>query len=205
MKSNDAISERRSEKGFLTDAELAESLAKNNTILDDSILISKVAVIGVNNTFYPGVVIEQQGDGKITIGDGNVFYPGTYVLSTAGEITIGNHNEFGPAGVMIKANMPDALITIAGNGRYCDNVSVMGKTMLGTGSQILGNITVQNCTLAGGGNFQDPDPDKRAAVLKGFGLARNITLKIGQVINGVGNFADSPVEQQSTYHPKIKL
>jgi len=203
MKSNDAISKLRSEKGFLTDTELAESLAKNNTVLDDSILVSKVAVIGMNNTFYPGAVIEQRGNGKVTIGDGNVFYPGTYILSTAGEIIIGNNNEFGPAGVTIKANMPDALIRIADNGRYCDGVSIMGKTTLGMGGQILGNITVQSCMLAGGGTFQEPDPDKRGAVLKGFGLARNIALEAGQVVNGAGDFADSPVEQQSAYHPKV--
>lgn len=198
------IDQQRASKNFLTTAELVDTVGERNSILDTSVLIGKNAVIGASNTFYPGVVIEQQGDGKITIGDGNVFYPGTYFLSTAGEIIIGDNNEFGPAGVTIKANMPDALIAIADNGRYCDGVSIMGRTTLSMGSQILGNIIVQSCTLAGGGDFQEPDPDKRAAVLKGFGLARNIALEVGQVVNGAGDFATFPIEQQSSYHPKTK-
>jgi len=64
---------------------------------------------------------------------------------------------------------------------------------------------VQNCTLADGGTFQEPNPDERGAVLKGFGLARNIVLETGRVINGGGNFADFPIEQQSAYHPKLKI
>lgn len=115
---------------------------------------------------------------------------------------IGNGNEFGPAGITIKANMSDALIAVGDDGRYCDGASIMGKTNLGSGSQVLGNITVQGCTLAAGGTHQEPDPDKRAAVLKGFGLARGITLEVGQVVNGAGKFADAPVEWQHDYHPK---
>lgn len=195
--------QQRTDKNFLTTVELIETIGERNRILDDSVLIGKNVIVGVKNTFYPGVIIEQQGAGVITIGDGNTFYPGTYILSSAGEIMIGDYNEFGPAGVTVKSNIPNAAISIGGHGRYCDGVSIMGKTALGTGSQILGNITVQSCTLAGGGTFQEPDPDKRAAVLKGFGLARNLALEAGQVINGMGNFADSPIEQQSVYHPKV--
>lgn len=173
--------QQRTDKNFLTTVELIETIGERNRILDDSVLIGKNVIVGVKNTFYPG----------------------TYILSSAGEIMIGDYNEFGPAGVTVKSNIPNAAISIGGHGRYCDGVSIMGKTALGTGSQILGNITVQSCTLAGGGTFQEPDPDKRAAVLKGFGLARNLALEAGQVINGMGNFADSPIEQQSVYHPKV--
>jgi len=201
---SDYIDQQRVSRNFLTAEELTETIGERNTILDTSILIGKNVVVGASNTFYPGVVVEQEGDGKITIGNGNTFYPGTYILSTAGEIIIGNNNEFGPAGATIKANTLEAHVAIGDNGRYCDGVSMMGTTTLGAGSQVLGNIIVQNCTLAGGGDFQEPDPDKRAAVLKGFGLARNIALEAGQVINGAGNFADFPVEQQSAYHPKVK-
>jgi carbonic anhydrase/acetyltransferase-like protein (isoleucine patch superfamily) len=196
---------QRSRKNFLTLESLTQTIGKHNTILDSSVLIGENIKVGSNNTFYPGVVIEQQGSGKITIGDGNIFYPGVYILSSDGEIIIGNHNEFGPAGATIKANNSDALITIGNHGRYCDGANIMGKSTLGSGSQILGNITVQNCTLADGGTFQEPNPDERGAVLKGFGHARNIVLETGQVINGVGNFADFPIEQQSAYHPKLKI
>lgn len=199
---NDAISQTRQSKDFLSADELTTTLGKQNTILDSSVLISKRATVGSGNIFYPNVVIECQEDGQITIGDDNTFYPGTYILSSAGAVKIGSGNEFGPAGITIKANMPDALVTTGNDGRYCDGASIVGKTNLGSGSQVLGSITVQSCTLAAGGTHQEPDPDKRAAVLKGFGLARGITLEVGQVINGAGKFADAPVEWQHDYHPK---
>ncbi len=197
--------QQRSTRGLLTAIELTETIGQNNIILDpSSVLISKNVAIGKGNVFYPGVVIERQAEGNITIGDGNVFYPGVYILSSAGEIHIGAQNDFGPAGVTIKANMPDAFIEIGDKGRYCDGASIMGRTTLGSGSQVLGGITMQSCTLAGGGTFHEPDPDKRAAVLKGFGLARNITLEPGQVMNGAGDFSKSSVELQSFYHPRAK-
>jgi hypothetical protein len=188
---------------FLSPGDLAAGFGTSNTILDPhSVLIDEAVAVGKNNIFYPNVVIETKASGAITIGDNNTFYPGVYVVCSAGAVVIGNNNEFGPAGVTIKANMPDTKITIGSGGRYSDGTSIMGETHLGDGSQILGNITVQSCTLANGDTFRQPDPDKRAAVLKGFGLARGIDLAAGQVVNGAGNFADAPVEWQRAYHPK---
>lgn len=196
----------RQSKSFLAVEEIVAITGEGNAVLDPySLLISQGVTVGEGNTFYPGVVIERQGDGKLTIGNNNVFYPGTYILSSAGLISIGNDNEFGTSGCTIKANMPDAAIVIGDGGRYCDGANIMGKTSLGSGSQVLGGITVQGCTLAAGGTFQTPDPDERAAVLKGFGLARGITLEKGQVVNGSGNFAERPVEWQHDYHPKPKV
>jgi acetyltransferase-like isoleucine patch superfamily enzyme len=193
----------RKNRDFHSTDEVEKEFGSKNTILDlNSLLISEGVKIGNNNVFYPNVIIERSADGTVSIGDDNIFYPGVYILSSAGSLRIGNKNEFGTGGCTIKANMADADIRIGDGGRYCDGVSIMGKTLLGNGSQLLGNITVQNCSLADGGTFKDPDPDARAAVLKGFGLARNIVLECGQVMNGSGNFADAPVEWQHTYHPK---
>ncbi len=195
----------RQSKGFLSVDELISVIGKDNTILSpDSVLVADGVAIGKGNVFYPNVVIERQGEGAITIGDNNTFYPGTYILNSAGAITIGSSNEFGSGGCTIKANLPDAQIVIGDGGRYSDGASIMGKTTLGSGSQVLGNITVQGCSLAAGGTYQTPDPDDRAAVLKGFGLARGITLDKGQVVNGAGNFANAPMEWQHDYHPKPK-
>lgn len=200
---DDYITTARHHKGFLSIDELIGAAGKNNTILDPaSVLVADGVTIGKGNVFYPNVVIERQGEGVITIGDNNTFYPGTYILSSAGTITIGSNNEFGSGGCTIKANTPDARIVIGDGGRYSDATSIMGKTTLGSGSQVLGNITVQGCSLAAGGTYQAPDPDDRAAVLKGFGLARGINLDRGQVVNGAGNFANAPVEWQRSYHPK---
>jgi bifunctional N-acetylglucosamine-1-phosphate-uridyltransferase/glucosamine-1-phosphate-acetyltransferase GlmU-like protein len=203
---DDYLKKTRQIKGFLDANEAVAILGADNDILDPySVLISKDVKVGKGNVFYPNVIIEAQGDGTIAIGDNNVFYPGTYLLSSAGSITVGNGNEFGANGCTIKANMQDAQIIVGDGGRYCDGTSIMGKTSLGSGSQVLGSITVQGCTLAAGGTFQTPDPDERAAVLKGFGLARGIALEKGQVVNGSGNFADRPIEWQRDYHPKAKV
>ncbi|MGH7158131.1 MAG: hypothetical protein ACREGD_03620 [Candidatus Saccharimonadales bacterium] len=193
----------RQAKGFLTPEEIMAVVGKTNLVLDPySLLISQGVAIGKSNVFYPNVVIERAGSGVVSIGDGNTFYPGTYILGSAGAVRIADGNEFGTGGCTIKANMPDAEVVIGSNGRYCDGVSIMGKTTLGNGSQILGAITVQSCVLAGGGTFQEPDPDKRGAVLKGFVLARGLNLEAGQVVNGAGTFADAPAEWQRAYHPK---
>jgi acetyltransferase-like isoleucine patch superfamily enzyme len=199
-----SIDNARTKQKFLPIDELLARHGETNIILDASILMSEGVEVGKNNVFYPNVVIEQQGEGKISLGSNNVFYPGTYILSSAGSITVGDGNEFGAGGCTIKANISDAVISIGDGGRYCDGASIMGRTTLGSGSQVLGNITVQGCTLASGGTFQAPDPDERAAVLKGFGLARGVTLEKGQVVNGAGNFAERPIEWQHDYHPKPK-
>jgi acetyltransferase-like isoleucine patch superfamily enzyme len=194
------IDNARKKQKFLSADDVLAAYGETNSILDASVLISEGVEIGDNNVFYPNVVIERHGEGKISIGNNNIFYPGTYILSSAGSVTVGDKNEFGASGCTIKANMSDAAITIGDGGRYCDGANIMGKTSLDSGSQVLGNITVQGCALAAGGTFQTPDPDERAAVLKGFGLARGILLEKGQVVNGLGNFAERPVEWQREYH-----
>ena len=187
---------------FLTVDQL-HSVDATNTLLNiSSVLISENVLIGKNNIFYPNVVIECHEEGAIEVGNNNTFYPGTYILCSNGKITIGNNNDFGPSGLTIKANFPDAVITVGDGGRYSDGASIMGRSTLGSGSQVLGNITVQSCVLGEGASFTELDPDKRGAVLKGMGLARNLTLTAGQVINGLGDFSKAPIEQQSFYHPK---
>ena len=91
-------------------------------------------------------------------------------------------------------------LKIEDDGRYVNNPEIMGTCHFGNGCQILGNITVQNCVLAGGGSFKSKDPDLRGALLKGYGLARNLHLEPGQVINGRGHFSDDLIELQSAYH-----
>jgi len=201
----DNIQHARSARDFLKYEALSATVGKDNTVLDASVLIGSAVKIGSGNVFYPGVVIEQIGQSTITIGNDNIFYPGTYMFASSGAISIGNGNEFGVGGCIVRSNMPDSKIAIGDGGRYSNGVNIMGATQLGSGSQVLGAITVQSCTLASGAGFQDSDPDKRAAVLKGFGLARGLTLEVGQVVNGAGDFAKAPIEWQSTYHPKAEV
>lgn len=196
--------EQRNKKGFYTVAHLIDTIGVQNCILDEhSVLISNGTIIGQGNVFYPGVIIERAGEGALKIGSDNVFYPGTYIYGSHGNIVIGDKNEFGPAGVTIRANIPEVRIEIGNEGRYCEGANIVGNSTLGSGSQVIGPISVQSCTLANGGSSKEPDPDKRASVLKGYGRARGIKLAIGQVVNGSGDFADSPIETQRSYHPRV--
>ncbi len=191
--------------GFLSPEELVETVGAQNDILDPySVLVSSTVTIGTGNILYPNVVIRSDDGAEVHVGNDNVFYPGTYLFGNDGKIVIGSDNEFGVGGCTVRANMPNAAIVIGDGGRYSGGVDIMGATTLGSGSQVLGAITVQSCELAPGGTFSEPDPDERAAVLKGMGQARGITLQKGQVVNGLGDFADSKIEWQRDYHPKAR-
>ncbi|HEY9548754.1 MAG TPA: hypothetical protein VIR45_04565, partial [Kiloniellaceae bacterium] len=131
----------------------------------------------------------------------NAFHGNTIVEAATGAIVIGDSNLFGEGAVCMKTNAPGAMITIRDNGRYCGIVNLFGKTTLGSGSQILGNITAVNCSLAEGRPWSHPVPDERGAVLKGAGTARNIHLPRGQVIDGWGVFRSADAVPQSTFHP----
>ncbi len=197
------INTSRTSRGFLTIEQTLALAEAGNIVLDPfSVLISAAVILGENNLFYPNVVIEAQNAGKLTIGNGNIFYPNTLILADSGEVQIGNNGVFGDGGCSIKANLPTATISIADNGRYCSGAQILGNSLLGNGTQVLGAITVQNCTLEGGGDFTEADPDKRGAVLKGHGLARNIHLATGDVLNGTGTFLQAQTERQMRYHPK---
>jgi hypothetical protein len=197
------INAQRISRGFKTIAEVLTLADAGNTLLDPfSILVSKTAKIGRGNTLYPNVIIEATNGGDISVGDGNVFYPGTLLLADAGKILIGDENQLGDGGVCIKAVTTEALIEICNRGRYMNGAQITGQCSLGSGTQILGAISAQNCTLGAGDSFRDPDPETRGGVLKGFGNARNLIVQQGQVINGQGSFEQNRIQQQIVYHPK---
>ncbi|HSX08889.1 MAG TPA: hypothetical protein VLF93_01940 [Candidatus Saccharimonadales bacterium] len=192
----------RKNNGFLTFEDLVQLSKNNNTIMDPfSLFISREVVVEKDNIFYPNVVIEAN-KGKISIGNGNIFYMNTYIIAKKGLVTIGNKNQFGSGGCTIQALEETAKIIVGNKGRYSNNPLILGRTTLGSGTQILGNIIIKDCTLEDGGNFEEPNPNLRGAVLKGAGIAQHIYVQKGYVINAYGDFKDSPIELQSTYHPK---
>jgi hypothetical protein len=200
---NKMTNETRKNNGFYSAEDAVAVVGSQNTVFDpSSLLISESITVGHGNVFYPNVVIQCDESGRIEIGDNNTFYPGTFIVCKGGLVIIGTANTFGPAGCTLQTNDDKALIMIGDNGRYCNGVNMIGQAELGSGSQVLGSITVQNCHLEAGGNFSEPDPDKRGAVLKGFGMARGLDLKVGQVVNGAGDFSNSQIEWQRAYHPK---
>ncbi|WP_417432061.1 hypothetical protein [Kiloniella sp.] len=199
-----SIDAQRKENGFRTLAETMELTARGNTVLDPfSTLISVHAKIGTGNTFYPNSVMRSDKPDAIIVGNDNTFYAQTYLEASGGTITIGSNNQFGPeGGVTIKANSPDSTIHIGDYGRYLGGVTILGKSTLGNGAQILGCITFQNTSLEAGGSFTEQDPDLRAAVAKGRGLIRNQAIQQGHV--AVLGEATTLVKilPQSHFHPK---
>jgi len=193
----------RIESHFLTISQVVEIVGKENSVFDPfSILISQNAEIGTGNVFYSNVIISASTTSRLTIGDRNVFHPGTTLEAADGEIQVGSDNVFGDGGFSARANRPGAQIKIGDSGRYKDGAKIFGKSYLGNGCQILGAVTAEDCYLSDGQSHLFPDPDERGAVLKGFGVARSITLGAGEVIQGDGMIQATDVLRQSSFHPK---
>ena len=191
----------RSERNFLSIEATLDLADRDNVILDPwSVLISASAKVGSGNIFYPNVTIECSTSSSANIGSANTFCSGSLVVAmNAGAIEIGDANEFGD-GLAIKANRNGSLVRIGSNCRLISGAQVMGRTTIGSGSQIIGSIVVQDCQLDEGEPYSGTNPDLRGAVLKGQGLARSLHVPRGGVINGAGDFSASQIELQSSYH-----
>lgn len=199
----DVLNEQRASQGFYTLAELLGLRARANVVFDPfSTLISRSVELGSGNTFYPNVLVESQNGGRITIGDHNTFLPGTLVRAGGGQIFIGSRNSIGEGGATLAASSPEALLVVGDAGRYCFGAQLSGSNRLGHGAQVLGAILVQACELGDGASYAHPDPDQRGGVLKGAGIARNLRVGQGEVINGRFDFALAPIQRQRAYHPK---
>lgn len=197
------IDEVRRAQGLMTMDALAALVARGNIVFDPfSVLIAATARIGSGNVFFPCVSLLCREAGALEIGDNNRFCSQTLIEAVSGPIRIGSANLFGEGGFTAKTNRPGAAITIGDHGRYLNGAAVFGVSCLGSGSQILGPITVDGCTLAPGDSHEHPDPDRRAGLLKGAGTARNLTVPMGQVIAAQGSFGNADLKPQSVFHPK---
>lgn len=188
---------------FLSSDQLVDRVSRSEVLDPYSVLISAFAVIGDRNVFYPGVIVQSDERSVLTIGSNNTFYPGTFLLAeNGGRLEIGSHGLYGPGGLQIKANVSSATIVIGDRVRIANGPEVVGTTAIGAGGQVIGPIQAQSVQIAAGADHTEPDVDRRAGVLKGIGLARGIRVEVGEVVNGLGNFADAVVERQSVYHPR---
>lgn len=143
------LDEVRRQKGLLTVAELIDLSRRGNLFYDPySVLISTRAVIDRDNVFFPGVYLFCTDGGALEIQKGNTFHANTLIEASNGCVRIGSHNQFGEGGFTAKANRQGASISIGDEGRYLNGAAVFGETNLGSGSQLLGPITVDNCTLS---------------------------------------------------------
>ena len=202
---NDSIkrlSSIRGKAGFLDFEQLLGLEAKGTVVFDPfSILLSSRAAIGRKNVFYPQVVVETASGGKVEIGEGNVFWPGTVIRCLGGTLKIGDGSEFGPGGVTISAG-PGETVEIGDRCRLQDGAKIQGENSLGTGSQVLGPLTLRGCVLGAGEDYRHADPDERGGVLKGSGFASKLTVERGEVINGRTELTQGMAERQRRYHPE---
>jgi hypothetical protein len=199
------LDETRRNHGLMTLEEIKELAQRGNVVFDPfSLLISHSVSIGSGNVFFPNVSLMADNHATLSIKDDNRFHPLTVIEAQSGPIMIGTGNQFGEGGFTARTNRPHAVIHIGDHGRYLGGASVFGQCELGSGSQILGAITSQDCTLEAGLSFKDDDVDQRAGLLKGAGLARSLTVPKGFVISAQGDFSIADLKPQSFYHPKSK-
>ncbi len=138
--------------------------------------------------------------GTLVLGDENCLYPQTFLFAEQGKLSVGHRNVFGEGGVTFKTSAAGESLVVEDEGRYNQGATVLGTNRLGTGSQVLGSITVQRCELGAGESYRHPDPDRRGGVLKGVGAACGLAVYRGEVMNG--RIKQDSIERQTVYHPK---
>jgi hypothetical protein len=195
--------ESRQQLGFLSAAETAALTHRGVSIPDPtSVLVSSGVQLGTGAVVWPGVILETRDGGTIVIGDGTQLFPGSRLVASSGSITVGAQVEIGEeGGFTIKAGTGE-VIEIGDGARLLGGGSLTLSNRIGRGAQILGPIRCQNCTLGGGGTYRDPEPDERGGVLKGSGVARQIEVPTGSVIQAFGLFWEGTLRRQSYFHPK---
>ncbi|WP_245440457.1 hypothetical protein [Neorhizobium sp. T25_13] len=194
----------RRKRGFMTVEDTSALSSAGVVVLDPfSTLVSQDVMLGPGVTLWPGVILHTGDCGAIAIRSDAQLYPGSRLVAAKGRITVGARAEIGEeGGFTIKAEQPDAVIEVGEGARLIGGGSLKLSNSIGAGAQILGPIQLQNCVLEGGGTHLEPDPDRRGAVLKGYGVARHIVVPAGSVIQAFGLFSEAPVRKQSYFHPK---
>lgn len=180
------------------------ALAQEGVIVPDpgSVLVSDGVRIDADVILWPNVILQASAGGSIAIGRGTNLFPGTRIVASGGSVRIGAGTEIGEeGGFTLKASAGET-IEIGDGARLLGGGSLTLSNRIGRGSQILGPIRCQNCTLGSGGTYRDPEPDERGGVLKGSGVARGIEVPQGHVIQAFGLFAEAVMRRQSYFHPK---
>ena len=193
----------RAANGYHTIEELITVIGARNTIIDPfSVLISRNVTIGRGNTISSGVAFIADSSSTMRIGDNNLFSNNTRLeAANAASIILGSNNSFGDGVVIVKCNTNNGNMIFGNNCRFDGRINTYGDCAFGDGSQILGTINVYNCTLRGGGAHTEPDPGKRAGLLKGIGTTRGLTVEAGMVLNGFGPFDQMAVEPRRKLPP----
>lgn len=194
-KRNDADNIRE-ELGYLTVAEILQLCATQQILDPSSTLISRKVQLGAGNVFYPGTVIAVDSQSSCVIGERNVFYPGAFLSAeNGGMLLLGSDISLGPGGVQLTAGRADA-VAVGDKARLGQGAVVSGRSVLGSGSQILGAVQAESVILADGGDHTSNPPEKRGSMLRGSGVARGLRLAPGDVIQAYGDFSSAAVDRQ---------
>jgi hypothetical protein len=193
----------RKSLGFMTLAE-TRALADRQVVVPDpgSTLVSSSIRFGSGVVLWPNTTLQCLDGGAIAIGPGTIIFPGTRVVASGGVVTVGSGAELGEeGGFTIKADAPST-IRIGDGARLLGGGSLTLSNTVGTGAQVIGPIRCRNCRLGDGDSYREPDPDLRGGVLKGSGVAHDLHVPQGHVIQSFGLFAEAPLRRQSYFHPK---
>ena len=201
----DCLNQQRARNDCLS-LEQVIALVADGVIVDDPFAaqISRHVVFQGPCRIRGAVYLFADAPGALTIG-GHVCLEGPSTLEAQGgaTVSVGEHAVIGlEGGFHVKANRSGSTIELGAGVRLCGGGALFGQSMLGPGAQILGRINVVNCWLAGGAGYADPNPDSRGAVLKGMGLAENLRLEQGDVIQSFGIFSMSQIRRQTEFHSK---
>jgi carbonic anhydrase/acetyltransferase-like protein (isoleucine patch superfamily) len=199
-----AIDTARRKLGFLT-LNQTSALATRGIVIPDpgSVLISPDVILGSDVVIWPNVTLQCLRGGTIEIGERAILHSGVRIAADAGRIEIATDVEIGDeGGFTIQTGTELDHIRIGAGARLFGGGSLSLSNEIGKGAQILGPIRAQNCQLGDGETHRHPEPDERGGVLKGAGVARDITVPKGHVIQAFGLFADAPMRTQSFFHPK---
>jgi len=195
----------RRERGFLTIEETFLLSEQGVTVMDPfSTFISGDVRIASGVIIWPNSRIAVGAGGSIDISAGTTLHSGVRIEAEAGSIRIGADCDIGQeGGFTILASAGRDAVVIGNDVRLNGNGSIAINAEIGDGAQVIGAIRVQNCRLGAGGSFREPDPDNRGGVLKGCGVARDLEVPAGMVIQAFGIFAEAPLRSQSFFHPKV--
>jgi hypothetical protein len=193
----------RKSLGFMTLEETA-ALANRGVIVPDpgSTLVSAEVSLGGGVVLWPNTILQCSAGGAIGIGSGTFIYPGTRIVAQGGRVTIGPGAEIGEEGGFTIHAVGGSITHLGSGVRLLGGGSLTGSNTLGDGAQVLGPIRCRSCILGGGGTHREPDPDRRGGVLKGSGVARDIEVPQGHVIQSFDVFAEAPIRRQSFFHRK---
>ncbi|MFD9063174.1 GNAT family N-acetyltransferase [Kitasatospora purpeofusca] len=193
----------RRDRGLLTPAELLDLAEHGVAVLDPfSVIVSRRVEIGPDNVLHPGVVIECDERSRCVLGPGNVLYGGTRIAAAdGGSITVGARSLIGDGGARILAGAHES-ITVGDGVRLMDGAEVLGDSLLGHGSQILGRISARSVELGAGLPYTHPDPDGRGGVLKGLGRASGVLVGTGEVLGESDDLSHYEPGRQRLYHPE---